>query len=375
MSQRAFGVLVHGAGWVSGQHIAAFQQNSASRVVAISSRRLETARRRARESGLGDIPCYDNFEQALRHPGVDIVSICTPQHVHCENVLAAARAGKHLVIEKPVGISLEELQRMREAVRRADVRTVVSFVLRWNPLFRKLKALVAQGAIGQPYSVEADYLSHNGSWWSGWADTCSRSHGVSAMLVAGCHAIDALRWFAATEEFQAADPVEVMAMAGGYRKGRRAEYHPQTHTWVSGAPPMEYDGLELALVKFANGVVGKVSVNFDCIMPYRFPVRLFGDRGSIFDNRLWSHTIPEQKQWMELPDIQPESSDVSHHPFQAQMDHFLDCLQRGVESHCNLEDAIKTHEVAFAVLESSRINEPVRLPMLQEAGPPAPTLK
>jgi predicted dehydrogenase len=370
MGQRTFGVLIHGAGWVSTQHLAAFANNPATRVLAVSSRTLASARRRAQEAGLKPAASYDNFAEALRHPGVDIVAICTPQQVHCENVLAAARAGNHLVIEKPAGISLAELRRMRAAVRRAGVKTIVSFVLRWNPLFRKLKAMSAQGAFGRVYSVEADYLSHNGSWWSGWADTCTVKNGVSAMLVAGCHAIDALRWFAGDGEFAAANPAEVFALAGGYRKGRTTEFNPFRNAWVEGAPAMEYNGLEMALVKFDNGVLGKVSVNFDCIMPYRFPIRIFGDRGTVFDNRVWSHQFPQQQQWVELPDLQPDSSDVSHHPFQAEIDHFVECLQRGVESHCNLEDAILTHEVAFAALECYRTRRPVRLPRLKQSPRP-----
>ena len=181
------------------------------------------------------------------------------------------------------------------------------------------------------------------------------------MLVAGCHAIDALRWFACPQPFGAADPVEVYAVAGGYRRGRRESYNPVRNAWEKPVPPMEYDGLEVALVTFANGVVGKVSVNFDCVMPYRFPIRIFGDRGSVLDNRVWSHKFPGQRDWIELPAIQPDSVDVSHHPFQAQIDHFVECLQQGVESHCNLEDAIKTHAVVFAALRSQRSGRPVRL--------------
>ena len=367
MASKSFGVLIHGAGWVSAQHAAAFRQNPATRVVAVSSRSLASARRRVAEAGLEDVACFDDLDAALRHPGVDIVSICTPQHLHCANVLAAARAGKHLVIEKPVGISLAELRRMREAVRAAGVRTVVSFVLRWNPLFQTLKSLIADGALGRVYSVEADYLSHNGSWWSGWGDTCTVKQGVSAMLVAGCHAVDAARWFAAPGPFEAADPVEVYAVSGGYRKGRPDAYDPLRNTWVQDVPPMEYDGLEIALVRFANGVLGKVSVNFDCVMPYRFPLRIFGDRGTVMDHRLWSHKFPGQRDWIELPAILPDSSDVSHHPFQAQMDHFIACLQQGTASHCDLEDALKTHEVVFAALRSQRTRRPVSLPLLAPA--------
>jgi len=364
MAEKTYGVLVHGAGWVSTQHLAAFRNNPHTRILAVSSRRLESARRRAEEAGLRDVATYDDFSRALAHPGVDIVSICTPQHVHAANVVEAARAGKHLVIEKPVGISLEELRRMRDAVRAARVRTVVSFVLRWNPLFRNLKAMISRGAIGRPYYVEADYLSHIGSWWSGWEDTRTRAQGVSAFLVAGCHAVDALRWFAAPGEYEAAEPVEVFALAGGYRKGTRREYLSASHAWREDAPVMEYDGLEVALVKFAGGALGKVSVNFDCVSPYRFPIRVFGDRGTIFDNRLWSHEVPGQKEWKEVEGIQPDTADVRHHPFQAEIDHFVECLRGGFESHCNLEDAIRTHEVAFAALRSYETRRPVALPLL-----------
>ncbi len=124
---------------------------------------------------------------------------------------------------------------------------------------------------------------------------------------------------------------------------------------------MEYDGLEVALVKFDNGALGKVSVNFDCVMPYRFPIRIFGDRGSVFDNLVWTPSTRGPQKWSELPGIPPDSSHVSHHPFQAEIDHFIDCLQENVESHCNLEDAIKTHEVIFAALQCYRTGRPVIL--------------
>jgi predicted dehydrogenase len=361
MPGSTYGVLVIGAGWVSTQHIAAYASNPHTSVVAICSRRPEQGRQRAQDAGLDGVAIFDDLDQALGHPGVDLVSICSPQHVHCPHVLATARAGKHMIIEKPVGISRDELRTMKQAVNGAGVRTVVSFVLRWNPLFRALKSMLADGFVGCPYYVETDYLSHNGSWWSGWNDARTVAQGVSAFLVAGCHAIDALRWFACTGEFEAATPVEVVSVAGGYRKGSRREYNPVTNTWIDDAPPMEYNGLEVALVTFDNGAVGKVSVNADCIMPYRFPIRIFGNLGTVFDNRIWSHKFMGQSGWVELPTILPDSSDVSHHPFQAEIDHFVDCVRSGRESHCNLDDAILTHEVAFAALESSKTRQPVRV--------------
>jgi predicted dehydrogenase len=358
---RKLGVLIHGAGWVSTQHIAAYQNNPHAEIRAISSRTRDGARRRARESGL-DVPCFDDYAQALALPGVDIVSICTPQELHAANAIAAARAGKHLVIEKPAAQTPAELRAMAAAVRKARVKTVVSFVLRWNPLFQTLKRMTADGAFGEIYHVETDYQSYCGDWWGGYGEGRTKAKGGSAFLLAGCHAIDALRWFAGAGEFEAADPVEVFAYCGGKRGRSTTQYDPKSNTWHRGAP-LEYAGLELALVRFANGALGKVSTNFECIQPYAFPIEIFGDRGSVKNNRVWSHKFPGQRDWVELPVICPDNSDVAHHPFQGEINHFVECILANRESHANLADAVKTHAVVFAAQECYRTGKPVKLPL------------
>ena len=363
MSDKQFGVLIHGAGWVATQHAQACKNNPHTKVVAVSSRKKSSAKRLADSYDLTGVGLYDNLDQALGHDGVDIVAICTPQHMHCENVLAAAGAGKHLIVEKPAAINLAELRSMRDAVNRAGVKTIVSFVLRWNPLFQNIKRLIADEALGEVYCVETDYQSYNSDWWSGWEDGRRADTGVSAMAVAGCHAIDALRWFAAPGEFEAADPIEVFAYAGGRRKGATRQFNPITNDWHEGTP-LEYDGLEIALVRFANGALGKVSVNFECIQPYAFPLDIFGDHGTVKNNRLFRPGQSGDTEWTQIPGVCPDSSDVSHHPFQGQLDHFIECLRKDVESHCNLADAIKTHEVVFAVGQCHATGQPVRLPLV-----------
>jgi predicted dehydrogenase len=349
---------------VAGEHIKAFQGNPHTRITAISSRRMESVKRRAGEAGLEGIGMYTDFEKALGHDGVDIVSICTPQHLHAENTIAAAQAGKHLVIEKPVANTLEELRAMRDAVRTAGVKTVVSFVLRWNPLFETVKSLIADDALGRIYMVETDYQSNIASWWTGFEDARKKETGVSAGLVGGCHALDAARWFAGQGREEAARVTEVFAYRGGWRKACDREYNYYTGAWAEGKPCLEYEGLEVLVMQFASGALGKVSVNFDGIQPYTFPIEIFGDRGTIRDNRIWSHKFPGQKGWVEIPTILPVSSDVTHHPFQGQMDHLVDCIRAGRESHCNLEDAVHTHEIAFAALRCYETGQPVTLPLL-----------
>ena len=363
MSTSSLGVLVLGAGWVSAQHVAAYQANPHTRVLAICDRTLETARQRASAAGLTDVTCYDDVQRAIAHPGVDIVSICTPQHLHCQHAVAAAGAGKHILLEKPAGISLEQIDTIRQAVRAAGVRTVVGFVLRWNPLFidaqgdacrrRDRAALLCRSRLPEPQRElvagleRRPYPGPRRQRLPGRRLPCDRRPAVvcRSRRVRSGHARGSL--------------------CRGRRipQGQDREYNPVSNTWIDGAPPMEYDGLEVALVKFDNGAVGKVSVNADCIMPYRFPLRIFGNLGTVMDNRVWSHKYPGQTDWVELPTILPDSSNVAHHPFQAEIDHLVECVRSGRESHCNLDDAVKTHEIAFAALRSQQTGQPVRLPL------------
>ena len=334
-------VGIQGAGYVSGEHIKAYKNNPNCEVVAISSRKLSSAQTKAREAGLTNAKCLTDYDALLKE--VDVVSICSPQELHADETVRAANAGKHILIEKPICINLEELKPMRDAVRKNKVKTVAGFVLRWNPLFETIKAMIVDDALGNVYYVETDYQSHLDGWWSGWEGVRPKKIGVSSFIIAGVHAVDAMRWFASKDKNKAAKITEVTSLAGGYRDD------------------MEWDGLEVMLAKLDTGAIAKVSSNFDVIQPYTFQIQIFGDKGTVKNNRVWSRKFPGQKGWVEIPTILPDTAEVTHHPFQGEIDHFIDCILTDRESHCNLEDAANTHEAAFAALKSQAENRPVKL--------------
>jgi predicted dehydrogenase len=339
MSGKIYNVGIVGAGWVSGEHIKAFQKNPHSRVVAIMSRTEEKAAAKAKEY---DLKCntYSDYDKMLKMDKLDIVVICTPHHLHADQSVKAIEAGKHVLIEKPMALTLEDLARERDAVRKHNVKTLVSFVLRWNPFFETVKRLMADDALGKVYYAEADYISRVGEWYSGYNWVRTRSMGGSALLAAGCHAVDALRWFVG-------DVAEVVAYSGGYRKD------------------LEYDGTILAMLRFENGAIGKVSANFDCVLPYTFNLELFGDKGTIRNNKIYSPwKFPGQTESIEIQTVMPDTAEVTHHPFEAEINHFIECLLTGSESHANVEDAVKTHEVCLAADISAEEHRPVKLPLI-----------
>jgi len=341
MQDREFGVAIHGAGEVAHAHAASWLKNPRCHIVSVSSRRRETAQRLVDKLGL-DCCVRDDFDAVIRDERVDIVNLSGPNFVHAQQGIAAAQAGKHILVEKPMALSMQENRALRDAVQKGGVKSVVSFVLRWNPLLENLKSLLAVGAIGELFYVEVDYWHGIGEAYRGreWG-AHEIARGGSTMLLAGCHAADAIRFLADDEV------VEVTAYANN----------------IKGL--YEYDANVVAVLRFRSGAIGKTSTLLDCEMPYSFNIDLVGTEGTLRDNRVWSKKLlPGQTGWTTTQTINPDSGDVHHHPFDAEVNHLVTSILEDRESHCNIADAYHTHELCLAVDRSlAEGGRPVKLPL------------
>lgn len=284
------------------------------------------------------MPVYDNFEELLDRPDVDMVSLCTPGQRHSAETVLAAQAGKHILIEKPIATSLDDLRAMRDAVHSAGVKTAVCFVLRWNPAVANIKALKAQGILGEPFYVQTDYW-HN----VGQAGISNRAPDLGAMVRAGCHAMDLARYL------MESDIVSVSGRSWG----------------VANASDHGVANNVVATVRFENGAMGKVSACTSQWMPYNLNIDLFGTEGVVRGNRFYTKKLPGLTGFGTMETVLPDSGDVAHHPFSQEIDHFVDCILSDCESHVNLEDAVNTSEACLAAEQSAEHDgAPVALPLL-----------
>jgi len=151
MKERILGVGISGIGWCAAEHIKAFGRNPHARVTFLHGRDEDRARKKLASYGINvpDARFTTRYEDLLEADEVDIVSITTPNHLHADQAVTAARAGKHIVLEKPTGLNVRELKGIRDAVRRARVRTIVSFELHYNPYLRFVHWLRAAGRLGR----------------------------------------------------------------------------------------------------------------------------------------------------------------------------------------------------------------------------------
>ena len=337
------GVAIIGTGWVAGEHVRAFEASPHTEVRMICGR-YESRTQAFSTAHAPAAKAVTDIQAIAANPDIHIVAIATPPHCHREQALAMAQAGKHLLLEKAMATTLEDARAIRDAVVEAGVKSVVSFVLRWNPLFELIKSQLDDDAIGKVFLGEVDYFHGIGPWYQQYGWNIKKEIGASSLLSAGCHAVDALRWF------MGGDVVEVMQYS---TSGNGVDYSNY-----------EYDPTSCTICKFADGRVGKITSCIESTQPYVFNINLVGTQGTIKNNQIWSKTkFPGQTDWVTTPTILPDSGDVTHHPFTDEAAHLIECIRTNQESHASIADAFKSHEICYAADLSGAEGRPVQIPM------------
>ncbi|MFO0984493.1 MAG: Gfo/Idh/MocA family oxidoreductase [Planctomycetota bacterium] len=341
MNEHRVGII--GYGWVAGAHITAINQTRQARVAAIWSSRPQDAGALSQKHGC-ELTCYTELEQMLRDPVIDVVAICSYPQQHAEHAIAAARAGKHVIIEKPLALAWADCKRIARAVQDAGVKTCVCFECRFSSQFLATRAIIDQGLLGKVHYGEVDYYHGIGPWYGQFRWNTRRDAGGSSLLSAGCHAMDALLLCMDGE----LSSVSSAATASKNRIFRQYEY-PTT---------------SVTILRFADGRIGKVASVIDCWQPYYFHTHLVGSEGSLLDNKFHSTLISglNKHQWSTLTMKLLDSGDVSDHPYSTQFQAFFDSLDAGKEMPLtSLAEALRTHQAIFAADLSARSGKPVKI--------------
>ncbi|MBA2356605.1 MAG: Gfo/Idh/MocA family oxidoreductase [Acidobacteria bacterium] len=341
MSELKIGVV--GLGWVAGAHIETFKQVTGGRVTAVCSRRdLDPAALQAQYGT--PLKVYQDYAQMLADPEIDAIDICTPHPFHAEQAIAAAQAGKHLIIEKPIALTWDEARRVRDAIDAAGVRAMVCFELRYSAQFTLARAVLDQGLLGDLHYGEVDYYHGIGPWYGQFPWNVKKDMGGSSLLTAGCHAMDILLLMMRA-------PVEEVT---SYATTSTSEIFA----------PYEYPTSTVTIVKFAGGKIGKVASIIDCLQPYYFHTHLVGSHGTLLDTKLHSTRLPGmiKTEWSTLATHPVDSGDVSDHPYQPQFQAFVDATLAGERMPLtDFDTALETHRVVYAADLSAQRGTPVAL--------------
>lgn len=339
---KKYNVGIIGYGWVATAHIAAINASPYAQVTAVySSRKLESAELSLKHGS--KITAYTDVKEMLKQPGLNVVSICSYPYQHTDHAIAAAKAGKHIIIEKPLALSWKDCQKIEAAVKKAKVKTCICFECRYSNQFQATKALIDEGLLGDLHYGEVDYYHGIGPWYGQYRWNTRKDAGGSSLLTAGCHALDAL----------------LMCMGNDVAEVTSYDTKSKSKLFA----PYEYTTSSVTIMKFKSGKIGKCAAIVDCLQPYYFHTHLVGSEGSLLDNKFHSMKLKTNKHaWSTLAMKMLDSGDVSDHPYQAQFDKFFESITAGVEMPLtSLNDAMRSHEVIFAADKSATTGKSVRL--------------
>jgi len=229
-------------------------------VVGVGSRGLASARAFAERNGIGR--AHGSYEELLADPEIESVYIATPHPSHCEWTIKAARAGKHILCEKPIGMNTREAEVMFAATREAGVLLMEAFMYRCHPQTRKTVELVRSGVLGTIGSVQATFSFNSPADLS--SRLWSRELGGGGILDVGGYPVSFARLIAGAAVGQPfLDPIDVRAVGA---------LHPTT----------TIDVYTAAVLRFQSGMIAQVATG----------VGLYQDSSvRIFGSRAWLHVI------------------------------------------------------------------------------------
>ena len=263
MSGKEIGICVIGSGRAGMIHAVNFAKNiPGARLVAMVDPDAEALKRAA--ASLGVKTGYASHEQAIADPAVDALVVVAPTKFHRDIVIQAAEAGKHVLCEKPMAMSVEECDAMIAAADKNGIVLQIGFMRRFDSGFIRAREIVDSGEIGQVVMVRSN--TRGPSVPQPWMYDIKKSNGPLAEV--NSHDIDTLRWFSGSE-FST-----VYAIGGNYRCPEAKTDYPDF-----------YDNVVVA-ASFANGVQGMMDGAQGVGYAYDARVEILGTHGCVFIGRL-----------------------------------------------------------------------------------------
>ncbi len=335
---------VAGFGMAASCHAGAYRRIDGVELVAAYSDYPERDRAAIFSACGPDVRVFDDYEKFIAESGADIVSVCTLPDRHAAQIVAAARAGKHVAAEKPICVTSAELEDVNTAVRAAGVQFTACFQEFHYGAFLASIDMIEQGLLGRVHLAEVDYYNGIGPWVQQYWWSITAQHGVSSMVNCGCHAMMLMTLLMGGEM-----PQEVFS----YRA------HSASPDFAS----YEFPPTQMSMFRYAGGRIGKVSSSLDAIQPYMFRVSAVGSEGSIVDDQFTTRRIAglERTRWSRMgARTIGDATVIGPDMYVDFLTGFVAAIRAGAPMpRTNLDMAYRMHRMLFAADASAELGRPV----------------
>ncbi len=324
-------------------------------VVALVSREPHAVEAQAKSVGIGCV--VSSLEAMLNEIDVDLVYIALPPFLHYKSVIDSLEAGKHVLCEKPFGLTAEESRDMYEAARGSGLVHKVGYQMRFQPNRMKIKRVLSEGRIGKLHHVEVSYqtatrLNSNIPLWHWWFD---KHQGGGQLLALGSHQIDTLRWWFG----------EVKTVHGTLRTYTKERPCPD----IKRKKYVSADEAAMFQLEFENDLVASVIVSSVAKDEPMSRIRIVGSNGSLVldgDEKLLLFKGPDEVEDISEHDPLLGEPVIGLNPWRTSMvrfgEHIATCIQNHVVTEGpNFYDGLHNHRVLDAIRESHQVNRSIML--------------
>ena len=338
-SGRKLGYAIVGLGsYGLGRIIPQLRDCEHSRLVAVVTGDAAKGARVAAEHGLapGSVYSYADFDRIRDNPAVDIVYVCLPNAQHAEYVIRAARAGKHVMCEKPMAVSVAECEAMIAACKKADRKLMIGYRIHFEPFNREAIRLARSGAVGKIRYVHSEhgFVQRDPQAWR-----LKRAlSGGGSLMDMGIYSLQAARYMTGEE------PIAVTARESTDRSDPRFREVEDMIHWTLGFP---------------SGAIASCqsmySANQNRILTMGETGRIELEPATRYDGqKMW--TGKDGREEMVTPPPAPWKNQ-----FVGQLDHLADCVVTGREPIVSGEEGLRDMRIVEAIYRSAREGRTIRL--------------
>ncbi|WP_046213253.1 Gfo/Idh/MocA family protein [Paenibacillus wulumuqiensis] len=348
------GIGVIGTGSISEYHLKPYANHEGVSILGVCDKNEERAKTVA--AHYAGARAYSDYNELLANPEIDAVSICTWNNTHAEISIAALKAGKHVLVEKPLCRTMEEAHQIEAAVRESGKLLMVGFVRRYDDNAQMLKHFSDQGDFGDIYYAKASYIRRFGNP-GGWFSDIERSGGGPVIDI-GVHVID-LCWYLMGRP----EPVSVSGNTY-YKLGNRAHIQHLSHYKAADYDATKNDVEDMAnvMIRFKNGASLMVDVSFSLhAKENEGMIRLYGSKGGFEVDPAVSITT---EKYNTVLNIQPQTDHPGFYfegAFENEIRHFVECVRTGSQPISPVEDGVQMMRMLTAIYESARLRREVIL--------------
>lgn len=350
MNKIKIGVI--GTGNISGAHISGYKALDNVELYAACDINEERVKACAEKNGFKHV--FTDYNEMLKLEELDAVSVCTWNSAHMPAAIAALKAGKHVLCEKPMAINTKEALEMEKVAKESGKLLMIGFVRRFGNDARILKDFIDNGMMGDIYYAKASYLRRFGCP-GGWFGDSKRSGG-GPLIDLGVHVIDLVR-------FLMNKPKAVSVTGATFNKLGARDNIKVAKSYLASDQEKIFDveDLAVAMIKFDNGSVLTVETSFSLNIKNDVGnIELFGTKsGAKLDPKLEFYS--EMNNY--LVDVTPAHETALSFTglFENEIAHFVDCVANGTKCISTAEDGVEIMKILDAVYESARTGKEVIL--------------